>query len=200
MGPVTGLTHRMFLRRPPTAAAAGLMLLEGCGLPRAVALPTKVARVGYLAQAPREGLMADRVDAFLQGLRQSGWIENQTMSIEWRFSTGLYTKWVELPREVVPGLAHVAVLLDSTNVGTVSNWDQIRIAADQSGGRADAIELRSAEDVEKAFEAAVSSRADAVLDDNSSLVLQIRDRYAAPASSIVCRSLPSRVTMSRRVC
>ena len=31
--------------------------------------------------------MADRVDAFLGGLRDLGYVEGQTIAIEWRFST-----------------------------------------------------------------------------------------------------------------
>ena len=67
------------------AAAAGLTLLSSaCGLLPSQT-PARVPRIGYLGAQDRE-TMADRVDAFLGGLRDLGYVEGQTIAIEWRFS------------------------------------------------------------------------------------------------------------------
>jgi ABC-type uncharacterized transport system substrate-binding protein len=45
----------------------------------------KVPRIGYLTVAQR---VSDRRDAFLQGLRDLGYVEGKTIVIEWRFAEG----------------------------------------------------------------------------------------------------------------
>jgi putative ABC transport system substrate-binding protein len=45
----------------------------------------RVPRIGYLTFGPRES-RADRIDAFLGGLRDLGYVEGQTIAIEWRFA------------------------------------------------------------------------------------------------------------------
>jgi putative ABC transport system substrate-binding protein len=42
--------------------------------------------LGYLTYGPRE-VRTDRIDAFLQGMRELGYVEGQTISIEWRFTS-----------------------------------------------------------------------------------------------------------------
>jgi hypothetical protein len=68
------------------ASMAGLALLGGCGLVPLQA-PAKIPRLGYLAFATRESI-TEYIGALLDGLRQLGWIEGQTMTIEWRFADG----------------------------------------------------------------------------------------------------------------
>jgi ABC-type uncharacterized transport system substrate-binding protein len=65
-------------------ATAGLsMVSTACGL--GPFQPSAQVRIGYLTFGPRE-TRADRVEAFLLGLRDLGWIEGQTIAIEWRFT------------------------------------------------------------------------------------------------------------------
>jgi putative ABC transport system substrate-binding protein len=65
-------------------SASGLTLLaSACSLAPGPQQP-RIPRIGYLTVGPRE-VRADRIDAFLQGLREFGYIESQTISIEWRF-------------------------------------------------------------------------------------------------------------------
>ena len=45
--------------------------------------PAKVPRIGYLSVGSPHSLS---VEAFLQGLRELGWVENQNIGIEWRFA------------------------------------------------------------------------------------------------------------------
>ena len=83
------LERRVFLRDLTLlgVSAAGLAVLGGCGLVPAPT-PRKVPRIGYLSVGPRES-QADFVDAFLAGLRGLGYVEDQTIVIEWRFNDPL---------------------------------------------------------------------------------------------------------------
>ncbi len=66
-------------------------------------------RIGYLCLGPREAYAA-RVDAFLEGLRDLGLVDGETVTIEWRFApadnntalwTTLVTELVGLPVDVM---------------------------------------------------------------------------------------------------
>src|SRR5262245_6448411 len=68
-------------------SAAGLVLLGGCQVASPAVSPrgrAKIPRLGYLSLGPREE-HADQMDAFLEGLRDLGYVEGQTIDIEWRF-------------------------------------------------------------------------------------------------------------------
>src|SRR5262245_19112183 len=49
--------------------------------------PTSIPRIAYLTAAPLSA-MADRLDAFRQGLRELGYIEGKNIVIEWRSPEG----------------------------------------------------------------------------------------------------------------
>jgi putative ABC transport system substrate-binding protein len=50
---------------------------------------TRMSRVGYLSELTRsDPTYTDLRDAFLQGLRDHGQVEGQTLTIEWRFAEG----------------------------------------------------------------------------------------------------------------
>jgi len=255
MDPVNRLNRRLFLQHVAmlSASTAGLTLLSSaCGL--LPYRPTRVPRIGYLAPGPRES-RTEFVDAFLAGMRDLGYVEGQTISIDWRFTpagsdarfpelaadlvrlpvdvivtsatlasraarqatstipivaagvawpvetglvaslarpggnltalsanaVGLATKHVELIRDVVPGLSRAAVLVDTTNPANDVEWDEISVATEQVGVRADRIDLRLADDLEAAFDAIVSRRTDAFIDAQNPLLLPVRDRFAALA-------------------
>src|SRR5262245_16465096 len=64
----------------------------------------KVYRLGYLASGSRSGAADPRaLEAFQQGLRELGWIDGQTILIEYRFAEGR--------AERLPGLAEELVRL-----------------------------------------------------------------------------------------
>ena len=71
------MKRRTFVRLG--AAAAGLVLVDGCAPSR------RVPRIGYLSPGPR-AVFAERVGAFLQGLKELGYVEGQNIAIEWRFT------------------------------------------------------------------------------------------------------------------
>src|SRR5262249_30953730 len=81
------------------ALAFGVFLFSPCFSAEAQQ-PKKVYRIGYLTYAP---LVAERADAFRQGLRELGYVEGQNIVIEWRSANG---KW-----ELGPALAEELVRL-----------------------------------------------------------------------------------------
>ena len=60
--------------------------------------PKKVLRIGYLTT--RSGPEAGE-KAFLQGLQSLGYIEGQTIAIEWRFAQEKFDRLPELANELV---------------------------------------------------------------------------------------------------
>jgi putative ABC transport system substrate-binding protein len=59
--------------------------------------PKKVPRIGYLAADPQ----APSRDSFRQGLKDLGYIEGQTILIEWRFAEDKLDRFPELAAELV---------------------------------------------------------------------------------------------------
>jgi putative ABC transport system substrate-binding protein len=64
--------------------------------------PTKVSRVGYLSSLSRsDPTYATLRDALLQGLREHGYVEGRTITIEWRFAGGSESGLPNLAAELV---------------------------------------------------------------------------------------------------
>jgi len=78
------------------------------------------------------------------------------------------TKRVELLREAIPRVSHVAVLRNPTNAGSSFALRETAAAAKRMGLRLQALEARSPDEVEAAFRAAVKEHAGAlmVISDN----------------------------------
>jgi putative tryptophan/tyrosine transport system substrate-binding protein len=83
-------------------------LVGGCQLtiPLTATL-TRVRRIGFLYSGSRDGSQAG-FDAFVGRLREFGWVEGETLNIEWRFAEGradllpeLGAELVHLPVEVI---------------------------------------------------------------------------------------------------
>jgi putative ABC transport system substrate-binding protein len=68
--------------------------------PAAAQQPKKVARIGFLAPATRTGYQ-HQTDAFLQGLRELGYVEGQNIVIEYRWADGNFERLPELAAELV---------------------------------------------------------------------------------------------------
>ena len=62
--------------------------------------PKKVPRIGFLAPATRTGYQ-HQTDAFLQGLRELGYVEGQNIVIEYRWADGNFERLPELAAELV---------------------------------------------------------------------------------------------------
>jgi putative tryptophan/tyrosine transport system substrate-binding protein len=87
----------------------GLALASSaCSLAPLLTQQPRIPRIGYLAIGPRE-VRADRIDAFLQGLREFGYSEGRTVTIEWRFWSdgseaelaGLVNDLIRLPVDLI---------------------------------------------------------------------------------------------------
>jgi ABC-type uncharacterized transport system substrate-binding protein len=65
--------------------------------------PAKVYRIGWLSNASRSPEVTHLLDAFLQGLRELGYVEGQNLRIDYRFANGT--------SEELPGLAAKLVAL-----------------------------------------------------------------------------------------
>jgi putative tryptophan/tyrosine transport system substrate-binding protein len=84
------------------AGAAGLGLLAACGRwPGQAQAPARVPRIGYLGARPIPAFAA----AFRQGLADLGYIEDQTITIAWRFPEAN----ADALRETAAELVHLPV-------------------------------------------------------------------------------------------
>src|SRR5919202_34290 len=108
-------SRRQFLRS--SLALAGLGLLSGCQPPRLPWQAAKLHRIGFLAVGSRAG-RAPLIEAFLQGLRDLGYLEGQNYSIEYRFSDGNDERLPELAAELVA--LGVDVILASGTLAVVA--------------------------------------------------------------------------------
>ncbi|MGH7771225.1 MAG: ABC transporter substrate binding protein, partial [Candidatus Binatia bacterium] len=70
--------------------------------------PAKIPRIGVLLSASRS-FTSTRTDAFLQGLRELGYIEGQNIAIEYRYAEGKQDRLPELAAELVRLKADVIV-------------------------------------------------------------------------------------------
>jgi putative tryptophan/tyrosine transport system substrate-binding protein len=192
----------------------------------------KLPTIGYLG-ASTPSFDTQRVGAFVQRLRELGWIEGRTIAIEYRWSEGrteryaeivaefvrlkvdvivatgaaipaakqatsvipivfpvagdpvgaryvdtlarpggnvtglslqqtdVASKRVELLREAVPALRHLAIMANVDNVNALRELGEVQAAAAAFGLAATTSEIRRAEDIVPAFEA-LKGRADAI--------------------------------------
>lgn len=89
-------TRRRFLQGG--LALAGLEFLSGCGFHLPFQDQPKVPRLGYLVATSE---LASPHQAFLDGLRDLGYIEGQTIRIDYRFAGGMIARYPELATELV---------------------------------------------------------------------------------------------------
>ena len=75
------------------------MLLVTAGLAEAQQ-PTKMSRIGFLT-AGSSSTIPTRIDAFRQGLRELGYVEDKNIVIEWRFAEGKLDRLPALVAELV---------------------------------------------------------------------------------------------------
>jgi putative ABC transport system substrate-binding protein len=78
-------------------------------------------------------------------------------------STDLYSKRLELLKEMIPVLARVAYLADLGNPASVRNRREIEAAARSLGIASPLLDVRKPEDIEPAFDAASNQRVDALI-------------------------------------
>src|SRR5439155_16673308 len=79
--------------------ALGAMLFALC-MPAEAQQSTKIPRIGYLSGSSPSTSPARR-KAFLQGLRELGYVEGKNIMIEWRFAEGKLDRLPALAAELV---------------------------------------------------------------------------------------------------
>ncbi len=62
--------------------------------------PTKIPRIGYLSAGNRFAQSA-RIEAFIEGFRELGYVEGKNIVIEWRWAEGKYDRVPDLVAEMV---------------------------------------------------------------------------------------------------
>jgi len=80
-----------------------------------------------------------------------------------RRSPKVFGKWLELLKETVPNLSHVAVLWSPKGPASRLAWNAIQPPARQLGLQLHSMEVRSPNDLDKAFQDATRARAGALV-------------------------------------
>ena len=75
-------------------------LLFALSLPVQAQQPGKIPRIGYLSASTLSNQTA-RVEAFLQGLRELGYVEGKNIAIEWRWAERKFDRLPDLAAELV---------------------------------------------------------------------------------------------------
>jgi len=91
---------------------------------------------------------------------------------------GISGKQLELLKEIVPKLSHVAVLGDAAQPGNPQAFAEINLAADGLGVRRQILDIQDPKDIEPAFRAAKKGHANALLMLASPVLLSQRRRVA----------------------
>src|SRR5215218_7956818 len=104
------------------------------------------------------------------------------------FSTELTAKRVELLKELVPGLSRIALLHNMGNPAVPAEWDETRAAARSLGLEADLLDVRSTDDLSRAFERALRQQigglvvgADGITQLHQQAIIDFVDRHRLPA-------------------
>src|SRR6516164_7643695 len=129
----------------------------------------KQRTIGFLGSSTPLA-MSQWVAAFVQRLRDLGWIEGRTVTIEYRWAegrssrpagnvTGLSVQQVDaagkrlgLLREVVPGLRRLAIMANIGNPGAALEMGEAQAAARTLGLEVTTIEIQRAEDIAPGFD------------------------------------------------
>jgi putative ABC transport system substrate-binding protein len=100
----------------------------------------------------------------------------------------LSAKRLELLREMVPGVARIAVLMNMGNAALPPQWKEVETAARSIGVQVQLFDVRRAEDLDRAFEGAVKQRAkalvvgqDGLIQANGKHIVELAARNRLPA-------------------
>ena len=91
-------------------------------------------------------------------------------------TTDLAGKRLELLKEILPGLSHVAVLWNTTNVNQASVFKNTERAAQALGIEVQSVEVRSPDDVDSALAAAMREHAGALITVEDPVVMSSRQQ------------------------
>src|SRR5919112_1182470 len=104
------------------------------------------------------------------------------------FSTELTAKRVEVLKELVPGLSRIALLHNMGNPAVPPEWEETKTAAHTLGLQAELLDVRSEDDLGRAFELAVRQHvgglvvgADGLTQMHQQTIIEFVDRHRLPA-------------------
>src|SRR5262249_33588082 len=104
------------------------------------------------------------------------------------FVNEMVTKRLELIRELVPAMSRVALFANMANPVSPPQWEDTKKAARALSVQAELLDVRSREDVGRAFETAVGKRADALtvafdglFQAHIATIAELAVRYRLPA-------------------
>ena len=104
------------------------------------------------------------------------------------FVTQLAGKRVELVKELIPGLARIALFHNMGNPVVPPQWEETKLAARAMGLQVELLDVRSQDDVLRAFETAATQKLDALLvgidgliQANRQLIVDLAARHRLPA-------------------
>ena len=102
--------------------------------------------------------------------------------------TELEAKRLEILREIVPGVKRVAILGDFRNSAVAMQWDEVQTAARSLALEVERFDVRSSEDISRAFETAIGDHVDAIrigvdgtTRPNRGLIIELASKYRLPA-------------------
>jgi len=102
--------------------------------------------------------------------------------------TDLQAKRLEILREIVPGMKRAAILGDLRNPAVAMEWDELESAARSLALEVKRFDVRSSEDINRAFETAIEDNVDAIYvgvdgttRPNRGLIIELASKYKLPA-------------------
>ena len=102
--------------------------------------------------------------------------------------TEIYSKRVELLRELAPRVSRIAAILNMSNPSIPAAWKEIERAAQSLGIQAQLVDVRKPDDLGPAFDGAMRQRADAAVvgldtltQANQRLIVDLAARHRLPA-------------------
>src|SRR5262249_62349879 len=105
-----------------SALVLSAMLLALCGSAEAQEA-AKVPRIGFLVAGSPSGF-SSRTEAFRQGLRQLGYVEGRTITIEYRYAEGLANPLPDLVADLVRLYVDVIVTASTPGAPAARNGTQ----------------------------------------------------------------------------
>jgi hypothetical protein len=94
--------------------------------------PARLPTIGYVG-ANTPSVESQRIDVFVQRLRELGWIEGRTIAIEVRWAEGRNERFAEIAAEFVQLKVDIIVTVGTPAVVTAKQATADRVAQRQSG-------------------------------------------------------------------
>jgi putative ABC transport system substrate-binding protein len=104
------------------------------------------------------------------------------------FEYGMSGKWLELLKQIAPGVTRAAVLRDPTIASGIGQFAAVQAVAPSLGVDLSAVDVRDAGEIERAVTAFARSSNDGLIVTASALATRHRDLIIAPSTPIASSS------------